>query len=1119
MIINHNIPALNAYFTLQANNNQVAKSLQKLSSGLRINRAADDAAGLAISEKMRAQIRGLDQATRNAQDGISLIQTAEGALNETHSILQRMRELSVQAANDTYTASDRQNIQAEIDQLRDEIGRISTTTQFNNKNLLDGSTAALVSSDKLTTRIFMRDGLRVIDQFGQKAVGGGNFKLDITASAGTAQVQKTDIFKVKHEDTGIATIDSTSGVQAFSSTGAPSGTYTVDTMDISTSGAIASTAAVTIGGGTIQFTAKTAGTSGNDIGVLVSVSVMTGATSSVQVTTSGNVILVMTSADTDTSDIASAIGGNAVATALVSVSSGSNGSVITGVSLTYLSAGTDDVTSRVDIGQQYQKTIGNGTGLVNTAKINNTANRYNGSIYFEVTAVDSTNNKITVTARSHEYAKDGTYQYVESSGITLNVGGFAQSAAVTVGNIVLNSASTTFAAANNFTVGDLFNINVVATQGKAMDKITIHNGGEQVREVVLQNDAWKGTSTTAKDTTINQFYIDSTTGTVKTMASKISFKDSFAEDPAIQSLVLGTTAISTISADNLQPMSNYTITTTATATVANATSAVEKQYSQAGVTLFNTASAATTVLADASANASLLFEVVHVNGQNITFKTQANIVSASATSPVFRTVTSTFTVTAGAAASFGDALGTGFAAANLTFTLSDGSNFRVGDKITAFVGAGAVAASDTMTIKREFRDASGVVDSTNALSRTLNLLNGSWGAADSGEIGFFDLNSTTGAVNDVKFNIGMNAALAAGTATFQTGASHAVSYAKSQSIGDLATEATKLYDSDKFWDANGNFILATPQTIKLVQGDGKSTSITISGQDTFGDVKNKLNAAIATGLGQGDIVGSQNAGNFVSFVASNGTGLEAVKGTFVIRSAVAGENGVISFYGDDATINAFSLATIQAQKDNVFTVNVTDAHSGNAIATNVKIADNNLVGVVHKNVDVQFAANTGVKATWDTTNKTWSLVGGTANKDATYVHLADRSLVLHIGANQKQDIGAAIGDMGIRALGLENVQVMNNTLANKAIGTIDSAISRVSAQRSTLGALQNRLDHTISNLSTTYENLTAAESRIRDVDMAKQMMEFTKYNVLSQAATAMLAQANQLPQAVLQLLR
>lgn len=113
--------------------------MEKLSSGLRINRAADDAAGLAISEKMRGQVRGLNQAVRNAQDGISLIQTAEGALNETHAILQRMRELAVQSANDTNTAGDRGQLQQEIDQLVTEIGRIATTTEFNTQKLLDGT--------------------------------------------------------------------------------------------------------------------------------------------------------------------------------------------------------------------------------------------------------------------------------------------------------------------------------------------------------------------------------------------------------------------------------------------------------------------------------------------------------------------------------------------------------------------------------------------------------------------------------------------------------------------------------------------------------------------------------------------------------------------------------------------------------------------------------------------------------------------------------------------------------------------------------------------------------------------------------------------------------------------
>ncbi len=142
MVVQHNLSAMNTNRQMGMVTNSLQKSTEKLSSGYKINRAADDAAGLSISEKMRAQIRGLDKASDNAQDGISLIQVAEGALNETHSILQRMNELATQAANDTNTSTDRGAIQKEIDQLTEEIDRIRSTTQFNTQNLLDGKFTA-----------------------------------------------------------------------------------------------------------------------------------------------------------------------------------------------------------------------------------------------------------------------------------------------------------------------------------------------------------------------------------------------------------------------------------------------------------------------------------------------------------------------------------------------------------------------------------------------------------------------------------------------------------------------------------------------------------------------------------------------------------------------------------------------------------------------------------------------------------------------------------------------------------------------------------------------------------------------------------------------------------------
>ncbi|MCG7379572.1 flagellin protein [Paenibacillus sp. ACRSA] len=202
MIINHNIAALNTHRQLSANTANTNKNIEKLSSGLRINRAGDDAAGLAISEKMRGQIRGLDQASRNAQDGISLIQTAEGALNETHSILQRQREIANQSANGTNTDSDRQALQDEMNQLTSEINRIGNTTEFNTQKLLqgDGKTNLVASGivngakltngdDKITAEATQTTTLELADP-ATDAVAAGD-KIEFTLSGQTLTLNFT----------------------------------------------------------------------------------------------------------------------------------------------------------------------------------------------------------------------------------------------------------------------------------------------------------------------------------------------------------------------------------------------------------------------------------------------------------------------------------------------------------------------------------------------------------------------------------------------------------------------------------------------------------------------------------------------------------------------------------------------------------------------------------------------------------------------------------------------------------------------------------------------------------------------------------------------------------------
>ncbi len=226
MIINHNMNALNAHRQMTGNTSAAGKSMEKLSSGLRINRAGDDAAGLAISEKMRGQIRGLDQASRNAQDGISLIQTAEGGMNEIHSILQRMRELSVQSANDTNTDADRTAMNGEVTQLKGEIDRIAGQTQFNTKNLLNGDVTTALDKDTANSTL-LADG--AFESMSFTGLGAGTW----TLTAGTDNSYTLS----DGNDTLISNIP-TAGAAGVISFGGPNGqTVTLNVNNSYTDGA------------------------------------------------------------------------------------------------------------------------------------------------------------------------------------------------------------------------------------------------------------------------------------------------------------------------------------------------------------------------------------------------------------------------------------------------------------------------------------------------------------------------------------------------------------------------------------------------------------------------------------------------------------------------------------------------------------------------------------------------------------------------------------------------------------------------------------------------------------------------------------------------------------------
>jgi flagellin len=365
---------------------------------------------------------------------------------------------------------------------------------------------------------------------------------------------------------------------------------------------------------------------------------------------------------------------------------------------------------------------------------------------------------------------------------------------------------------------------------------------------------------------------------------------------------------------------------------------------------------------------------------------------------------------------------------------------------------------------------------------------------------------------------------------FDTSTSKAAAFEVGPALGRTASLDTKLFDIDKFWNTDGDFILKEPQKITLVQGNGASTSITLDSNDTIFTMQKKLNNAIRDGLGQGDYVTRNMAHDFAKFVhnkddaAFNDRTGYSVNGTFVIQSAITGRDGEIFFTGDDRLIDALSLANICDSKENTFNVWIKDAHSSDpfSISPSTYVTGNLLAGVIQTNVDVMFDSNAGIRTVIGLNSGTGYFNHQAETNQAkfhkTSVHLADNTMVFQIGANANQDVSASIGNMSALALGVNNILLTDRDSATAALGRINEAINKVSGERAKMGALQNRLEHTINNLGVAAENLSASESRIRDVDVAGEMMNMTRMQILAQSGTAMTAQANAMPQMVLRLL-
>ncbi|MCB4204793.1 flagellin [Deferribacterales bacterium Es71-Z0220] len=762
LTIYNNISSLTSQRYLGQTNSATAKTLEKLSSGLRINHASDDASGLAISEKLRGQISGLKRASMNAQDGISMLQTGEGALQEVQNIIQRMRELAVQAANGTYTSNDRKEIQKEVDQLKDEINRISSSTEFNTKKLLNGDATALWSSSS-----------NKIDALVKSSVAEGNYKLSIAANPGTNYVYKTDIMTLKD------------------------GAYAAEIID-------------------------------NDVSAR-SIKNVSGLNSTIN-DSSKSYKLTFSNADLSTTDVGSAVG-------------------------TYL------VDSTV-----------------------------NGASSLNLTSV-------TITAT-------GTSGYLE----------------------IEMAQGWTAGGANISDVGKARFINAITGDVTEWTSVSYSGGSHSI---VINN-------------------ID------------------------------GSIDITLSAADSLK-------------------------FSEGDKKLFWVTDGST----DATAAANSYVTFTDSYGKTAEFEL-ANIVSSS--------------------------------------------EYKQNTLYTA------------------------------------------------------EINTANGSVNlgSFTFEMGKLSAALAGDLKFDVAGP-----------GDRATTSTKLSDIARFVTADGRNIFDNTQELTIF-GNGKQTTIFLEGSDTVADFEQKLTDALVNELGVGSDTSTVN-NHLVDYVksVSNSNSNQAVAGTFVIQTALLGDDSKLSFIGDQALIDGLSLATIQEGENSELTISVTNAHTGEEIGSDT-VNDYTLKGVI-SGVDVKVDSSLGVDVA--DSNDDGKLEFSAASNTNVFLHVVDNSTDLQIGANEGQAINVSIAQIDTKSLGLEDVLMVDQSSAQKAITKLDKALEFVSSTRATIGAQINRLESAISNLDTARENLTASESRIRDLDMAEEMAKFTRNQILSQAGTAMLAQANQLPQMALQLLQ
>ncbi len=332
-----------------------------------------------------------------------------------------------------------------------------------------------------------------------------------------------------------------------------------------------------------------------------------------------------------------------------------------------------------------------------------------------------------------------------------------------------------------------------------------------------------------------------------------------------------------------------------------------------------------------------------------------------------------------------------------------------------------------------------------------------------------------------------------------------------------------LREMPQFYTGNEAFIVEVPQSMAVIQGDGATASIMLYGEDTLYDVAGRLNDAISETLGQGRYTESSDKFCMVSDGELNPvygddgsiTGYELSAG-LIVQSVLPGRDGELYFAGNDEVIQALGLTVIQASAESEYNISVYDAHSGEAVATDIKITGNILHEVIAANVDVQFDPMAGTSAAWNESEGKYALSG--SDMYSGVLHLENSGIIFQVGTNQAENFAVQLGDVSTIGLYVDGVSVMTRELASRSIGIIDEAIDTVVKNRTQISSYASALEHSAANLSISGANLTSSRGRLTDADEAKSTMRFIEFQILSHAQNTVLAQANQQPEAVYSLI-